>query len=132
MSNPSKRKGTAAETKVSRFLNMRGLRTERKALAGSSDEGDLRTMLPSGEEITLEVKAGVQTSSPSRSLIGEWKRQTLQEGRNSGCKPALVIVKYRRKLTDAEVWLPNSRWGGPNGWTVTYLDEFANMMWSMS
>lgn len=132
MSNPSKRIGTAAETKVSRFLNMHGLRTERRALAGSNDEGDLRTILPNGEEVTLEVKAGKQTQNYPRSRLDEWKRQTIVEGENSGCRPALVIVRYRRSFEDAEVWLPNSLWGGVNGWTMLYIDQFADMAWTMA
>ena len=133
MSNPSKRKGTAAETRVSRFLNMHGLRTERKALAGSNDEGDLRTILPNGEEVTLEVKAGKQTQNYPRSRLDEWKRQTIVEGENSGCRPALIIVRYRRSFEDnTEVWLPNSLWGGVNGWTMLYINQFADMAWTMA
>lgn len=132
MANPSKKKGTEAETKVSRYFNDNGLRTERKALAGSEDEGDLRTYLPDGEEVTVEVKTGKQTQNYSRSQLNEWKRQTLQEGRNSGCRPILVIVRFRRKFSDAEVWLPNSRWGGVNGWTMAYINDFVDAMWTMS
>lgn len=133
MANPSKQIGTRAETNVARFLTQRGLRTTRRALAGSDDEGDLRMLLPSGEEVTLEVKAGKQTQDLTRARLGEWKRQTLQEGENSGCKPGLVIVRYRHRLSDAEVWLPNSQWGGRlRGWTMQYIDDFADEMWSMS
>lgn len=132
MANPSKRKGTVAETKVSNYFNEHGLRTERKALAGSNDEGDLRTFLPDGEEVTVEVKTGQQTQNYPRSRLDDWKRQTLQEGHNSGCRPILVIVRYRRRFTDAEVWLPNSRWGGQNGWTMAYIDDFVDAMWTLS
>lgn len=131
MANPSKKKGTAAETRVARFLTLNGVPTERKALAGSADEGDLRARLINGEEVTLEVKAGKQTHSYNRSQLTEWKRQTLTEGKNSGGKPALVIVRYRRSLHDAEVWLPNSHWGGFDGWTMLYLDEFADALYVM-
>lgn len=133
MSNPSKRIGTRAETNVTKFLTTHGLRTMRRTLAGSNDEGDLRMLLPSGEEVTLEVKAGKQTRSISRSKLNEWKRQTMVESDNSGCRGMLVVVRYQRALSDAEVWLPNSQWGGKlSGWTMKYLDDFADEMWAMS
>lgn len=132
MANPNKAKATKAETKVARYLTEHGLRSERRALAGSNDMGDLRTYLSDGTEITVEVKTGEQTQNYSRSQLDDWKSQTLQEGRNSGCKPILVVVRYRRKFSDAEVWLPNSRWGGVNGWTMAYIDDFVDAMWTMS
>lgn len=133
MANPSKQIGTRAETNVARFLTQRGLRTTRRTLAGSDDEGDLRMLLPSGEEVTLEVKAGKQTARAPRSMFERWKRETLVESENSGCRCALVVVRYQRRLVDAEVWLPNSQWGGRlRGWTMQYIDDFADEMWSMS
>lgn len=131
MANPSKQKGTRAETRVARYLTDHGLRTERKALAGSADEGDLRMYMYDGaEEVTLEVKAGKQTANYRRSQLEEWKRQTLEESKNSGCMAALVIVRYRRALTDAEVWTPNAQWESSGlGWTMTYLDDFAIKNW---
>ena len=44
MPNPSKAIGTRAETKVARFLTQRGLRTERRALAGSRETPSTREM----------------------------------------------------------------------------------------
>lgn len=129
MSNPSKAKGTRAETKVARYLTAQGLPTRRKPLAGSTDEGDLRMLLPSGEEVTLEVKAGKQTQNFPRSRMERWKRETLQEGRNSKCRCGLVVVRYKRAFTDTEVWLPNSQWGGVTGWTMVHIDTFADAMW---
>lgn len=129
MANPSKDKGTKAETKVARYLTAQGLHTTRRPLAGSADKGDLRMLLPSGEEVTLEVKAGKQTQNFPRSRMDSWKRETLQEGRNAKCRCALVIVRYRRAFTDTEVWLPNSQWGGVNGWTMVNIDAFADAMW---
>lgn len=128
MANPSKVKGTRAETKVVRYLDDHGIRVERKALAGAADVGDLRLFLPDGTEVTVEVKAGKQTQNYPRSRVAEWRRQTLVESENSGCPAMLVIVRYNRKLSDAEVWMPNSQWGGQVGWTMAYLDEFAMEM----
>lgn len=128
MSNPSKAKGTRAETKVANYLTANGLRTARRPLAGSADKGDLCMLLPSGEEVTLEVKAGKQTQNFPRSRMDRWKRETLQEGRNAKSRCALVVVRYKRSFDDAEVWLPNSQWGGVNGWTMIHMDMFVDAM----
>lgn len=123
MSNPSKKKGTEGETKVSKFLNARGVFAERKALAGEKDKGDLRVVFADGTEVTVEVKSGMQTASPSRSLMAFWLKQAVDEGKNAGTLAcALVVVRYRHKLCDAEVWIP-----GEHGRTMMYLDEFARI-----
>lgn len=123
MANPSKAIGTRAETKVARYLTGQGLPTERKALAGSADQGDLRMLSPDGTEVTLEVKAGKQTGNYRRSQLKEWQQQAVVEGRNSKTQCVLVIVRYRRGLVDAEVWVQNE---GKSTWTMMYLDEFAH------
>lgn len=124
MSNPSKGIGTRAETKVSRYLNGRGLMTERKALAGSADKGDLRMTLHDGTEVTLEVKAGKQTDGYPRSVLEVWQEQTLAEGLNSNTDSVLVIVRYRRPLRSAEVWFMSEE----DVWAMMYLDDFATLM----
>lgn len=124
MANPSKAKGTRAETRVASYLTTHGLPTSRRALAGSSDEGDLRMTLPDGSEMTVEVKAGKQTASYSRRQLEAWKRQTEVESFNAGCPGILVIARYRRSLFDAEVWIPTEEWGRA-GWTMVYLDDYA-------
>lgn len=127
MSNPSKAKGTRAETNVVLYLNSHGLRAERRPLAGSADQGDLRVILPDGTEVTAEVKAGKQTQNYPRSRVEEWRKQTLNEADNSGCPMSmLVIVRYKRRLRDVEIWLPNHQWLDVNnpGWTMMYIDEF--------
>lgn len=128
MANPSKAKGTRAETNVVLYLNSHGLRAERRPLAGSADQGDLRVIMPDGTEVTAEVKAGRQTQNYPRSKVEDWRGQALVEGENSGCAMTmLVIVRYKRRLVDAEVWLPNDQWFDEvtPGWTMMYLDEFA-------
>ena len=128
MANPSKAIGTRAETKVKRYFNDHGLRCERKALAGSDDEGDLRLYLNDGTEVAVEVKAGKQTANYNRTKLSDWKGQTLAESINSDCPAMLVIVRYRRSFDDAEVWLPNVQWGGQlGGWTMTYIDDFVEL-----
>ena len=136
MSNPSKSKGTRAETRVARYLTAHGLETTRRALAGSADEGDLRMILSNGAEFTLEVKAGTQTANYGRTNFEKWKRQTIVEGNHAQCLSALVIVRHHRPLANAEVWIPYHRWGWDapdwipkNGvWSMMYLDEFATWL----
>lgn len=123
MSNPSKKKGTAAETKVVKYLTAHGLFAERRALSGSKDNGDIKLVDADGEEYTLEVKAGKQTENYNRAQFEEWFRQAIEEGANSGCKAALVIVRYRRSIEDAEVYCPS-----PCGIVKTYLDSFSKIL----
>lgn len=120
MANPSKAKGTRAETRVVQYLKCHSIFAERKALAGSADQGDLRIITKDGKEITAEVKTGKQTHNYSRKDFETWKEQTIIEGINSRCPSVLIIVRYRRCITDAEVWLPNKT----TGWTMMYLNEF--------
>ena len=101
----SKAKGTRAETAVVRYLVDHGVSAERRALTGSNDCGDIKvesSSYPSG--LVLEVKAGKQTANPNRAQLKEWLRQTLVEGSNSACDSALVVVRYNRKLVDADVY----------------------------
>ena len=116
----SKDIGTRGETKVTRFLNERGVKAERRALSGAEDKGDVKILFKQKEEMTLEVKTGKMTVNPSRSQIEEWIRQAVVEGDNAGCRAALVIVRFRRKIEDAEVYMPGSSWH-----QFMYLDQFA-------
>jgi Holliday junction resolvase len=106
MSNPSKQKGTRAETKVVRYLQSCGFTARRQALAGSDDQGDIEAIAPSGDKFIIEVKAGKQTAAPNRSQIESWCEQAMTEANNAGGKPALVIVRYNRSLWDADVYMP--------------------------
>lgn len=124
MANRSKQIGTNGETRVKRYLNDHGLTTVRKALAGSDDEGDLRMLLRDGTEVAVEVKSGKQTRDPSRSLMEEWRRQTIDEGVNAGTLSILIVPRYRKELHNAEVWVPNETWFGHEGWTMMYLSDF--------
>jgi Holliday junction resolvase len=132
MSSPSKKKGTQAETKVVRYFNKNGIKTERKALAGSNDEGDLRMMLVDGSELTVEVKTGQQTQNYNRTLMEKWKGQTLVESKNSGHPAILIVVRYARKFIDSEVWIPNDWYASERaGWTMMYIDEFLRELQDM-
>lgn len=107
MANPSKAKGTRAETKVVRYLEAHGFTARRQALAGSDDQGDIEAYAPgSNSKLIIEVKAGKQTAAPNRSQIVEWCRQTKVEATNAKGFPVLVVVRYRRELKDADVYFP--------------------------
>lgn len=112
MANPSKVKGTRAETRVVRYLEDHGFVARRQALAGSNDPGDIEAYAPdSTDKIIIEVKAGMQTQAPNRTQIEEWCRQAKVEAENSKGEPVLIVVRYHRDINDADVYIPyeNSR-----------------------
>lgn len=122
MSNPSKQKGTAAETKVARYLQEHGIDAERRALSGSSDKGDILVRYPAGGGRIIEVKTGQQTANPSRTQIEEWLDQTHKEMMNAGLYAAdLVLVRYRRSIEDADVYTINAV---TNRRLHSWLDEY--------
>ena len=122
MSNPSKQKGTRAETKVVRYLEDHGFVARRQALAGSDDPGDIEAYAPdSTDKIIIEVKTGKQTAAPRRSQIEEWCRQAVVEGHNSDGKPILIIVRHYRELKDADVYEPYAECR-----THWFLDDWVN------
>lgn len=126
MANKSKAKGTRAESKVVKYLIDHGISAKRKALSGNKDEGDIGVEFY-GTDITLEVKTGKMTDNYSRKQLEEWLRQTEVEGKNSDTRSALVIVRYRRKIDDAEVI-----WKKDNGIMLIYLDDFVRELSSRS
>ncbi len=124
MANPSKAKGTRAETKVVNFLKAGGLEAKRQPLSGNKDIGDIICRMPGYDKLKpfiLEVKTGKQTENPSRSQLIEWWNQADVEASNAKGNPILVVVRYRRKLEDADVWF---RYCGLM--THMYLDEFVH------
>lgn len=128
MANPSKAKGTRAETAVVRFLAAHGWSAKRKALTGSKDHGDIEALAPKGlAPVTIEVKAGKQTANPSRSQIDDWLMQSWIEAINSGEKLAvLVIVRYRRQLKDADVYIQYHDGDGFFTRSHCFLDEYVD------
>lgn len=125
MANPSKQKGTRAETRVVKFLAEYGIQSKRKPLHGSSDEGDIDVVASGfgGSGIVLEVKAGKQTLNPSRNKLDEWFRQTKVEGVNSKKPSALCVVRYNRALKNADVYF---KWQGFR--VHMFLDEFCEFI----
>lgn len=129
MTNKNKAKGTKAETNVVKFLEEHGINAKRKALSGRNDAGDIEYSYKKKRYTSvgmLEIKAGEQTYNPSRSQIKEWQRQTAVESNNC-CDDitgyvALVVVRHRRSLKDADVYLMQS----DIEWLHMYLDEFVD------
>ena len=108
MSNPSKAKGTAAETAVVNFFRRWWPHVERRALAGNADKGDL-TGIPGW---TAEVKAC------KRIELAAWVDELEAEIANAGADTGVLIIK-RRGTTDVGRWyavLPVARY-------VTLLKE---------
>ena len=103
MSNPSKAKGTAAEVAVVKWLNANGYpHAERRALAGSSDKGDVAG-LPS---TVVEVK------SCKSHALSQWVDELEAEIVNARSLTGVVIAK-RRGTTDPGAWyaiMPAKRW----------------------
>jgi hypothetical protein len=84
----SKRKGTAAETSVVRYLNENHFRgAERRALAGANDKGDVTGI----DDVVIEVKAGVRLQIP------EWLKETEQERKNAKADIGVLVIKPKGK-----------------------------------
>lgn len=98
----SKRKGTAFETEVCRYLTEHlGLPIERRALAGILDRGDC-TGIPGW---ILEMK-----NCRSIDLAG-WMDEALKEAANDGAPFYAVVAKRRTKnVSQAYVVMPLEIW----------------------
>lgn len=98
MSNPSKAKGTRFETSVCLYLRdvLDDDRIERRALHGTHDMGDIYGIRAHGNSVIVEAKAH---SNVTRSLVSEWRRQTIDERENADADAALLVVKVPRHST---------------------------------
>jgi len=92
VANPSKNKGTAAETAVVKYAWSRGfVHAERIALAGANDQGDV--VLMRDPKIILEIKAGKSAQTASLGQISKWLDDTQRERDNAGAKHGFLIVQ---------------------------------------
>lgn len=110
MSNPSKAKGTRAETLVTRWLQDNGFPdARRQPLTGSKDQGDI--LACTDPTIILEVKAGEQASTASMGLIRQWLEQTETEAVHAQADLG-VLVQYRRGRSVGAwpVWMAACDW----------------------
>lgn len=94
MANPSKQKGTAAETAVVNFFQRMGWKhAERRALQGALDKGDIAG-LPG---VCVEVK-------DCRTLtFGPWLKEAQVETANANADIGFVFAK-RRGFLDPKDW----------------------------
>ena len=102
MANPSKQKGTAAETAVTKWARTNGFPgADRQPLRGNRDAGDI-ALCPG---IVLEVKnhAGAAVGQPRPGLLIEWMAQAELERINAGAAHCPLIVK-RGGTTDPGRW----------------------------
>lgn len=124
--NKSKKKGTRAETAVVKALVAAGLDAKRVALSGNKDNGDVLLDLD-GIDFTIEVKSGKMTANPSRSQVIDWAEQATIESKNAGTHGGLlIVVRYNRKLSDADVWRQAD--DDPNLLLHMYFDDWVESM----
>lgn len=101
MANPSKQKGTAAETAVVRYLNEQGWpEVERRTLSGSNDKGDIAGL----RRLVVEVKAC--KAMDLSGWLHEVRREVLAAGADFG-----VIWHKRRGKTHPTDWYVTMRGG---------------------
>jgi Holliday junction resolvase-like predicted endonuclease len=119
MVNKPKKRGTAAETRVVRYLEAAGLQARRVVQKGKRDEGDIHIIGGHGcVSCILEVKGGRQTQSINRKLREDWLKETRIEAMNTGSvRGFLVIAKHGSSVKDYHVW-------DEIGHRFWYLDEF--------
>jgi hypothetical protein len=99
MSNPSKQKGTAAETAVVRYARTAGFPlADRLTLSGAYDRGDVSLTIG----VIVEVKAGGQAKTASKGQIEAWLEETERERVNARADIAL-LVKQRTGFGTARV-----------------------------
>ena len=94
--NPSKSKGTAAESAVVKYLRSCGIPADRHALKGTADEGDVWAWptVSGGARLVAEVKAGEQTKAPSWVQLSKWWQEAEDEAsRVQDCDMAVLVCK---------------------------------------
>jgi len=85
LSNPQRRKGTAAEATVVAHLRNWWPDAERRALHGSTDLGDV--VLPRDLDLTIEIKNQRTYQLPA------WFKQMQTEQANAGTSRGLLVIK---------------------------------------
>ncbi|MFC4494035.1 hypothetical protein ACFPA8_07805 [Streptomyces ovatisporus] len=101
----AKRKGTAWETEIVRYLQEQGLAARRVVQMGRLDQGDIHVE----EDWVLEAK-NVKSID-----LADFVRQALREARNAGREYGAAVVKRRNSNVS-------------NGYVITDLETFARII----
>lgn len=92
----AKKKGTAAEREVVKYLQQWWPAAERRALSGNKDKGDVAGI----PGVVVEVKAA---KTPQ---LAAWQRETLAEQANAGATQCMLVVKQPYKpVSQWDAWL---------------------------
>jgi hypothetical protein len=102
MVNRSKNIGTRGETLIVRHAISNGFPdAERLALAGASDQGDVRLC----KGVIVESKAGASARSAGPVQLAAWAAETETERRNQGADfGVLVVQRLNRAVPGAGGW----------------------------
>ena len=118
MSNPSKSKGTLAETALVKYLHALGVDdAKRQPLSGNKDIGDV---LSHNGSVVWEVKnysGPASVGQPSQGQLYKWIEQTEVERDNAGVPMGALVVK-RKGTTDVGEWFAYM-----DHWTLSELLE---------
>jgi hypothetical protein len=130
VTNRSKQIGTRGESGVVKALHAHGFPgAERRALAGSSDRGDI--LICPG--LIAEVKAGAHARNASLADIVFWWRETERERHNAGAAFGLLVVQRNGYSADrAEKWRCfldlGGIWGRDHRRVEMVLDEACDVL----
>ena len=116
MTNANKRKGTQFETDVLGWFRGRlpKAMTERLALAGANDEGDL-VLIVAGKPYVLELKARTKLDLPQFWREAVVEAQNYAKARNLDTVPPSYVIVKRRSA------------GIEDAWVIQTLDQWANI-----
>ena len=95
MTNPSKKRGTAAETAVVNHLRSLGYTAERLPPKGARDEGDIVVAERPGLVIEVKNRKGFE--------LAAWVAELEVEMRNAGATGGVLIVK-KKGTQDPAAW----------------------------
>ena len=111
MSTYNKVKGSKFETDVMKFLRSLGHFAERLAKAGSSDEGDIVTII-AGQTYILECKNRKKIDLPAFWKEAVKEADNYAKARGQVVAPPAFVVVKRRSASIADAWViqPLSEW----------------------